>query len=113
MPLFEWNKIPEGGTKESLTVYTAIRNAFREVSDKLDQLPSGAKPKPPAPLAPVPVSSGLPTGITYVLSFTVVTLPSAALAGGIIYVSNEVGGATIAFSDGTNWRRVADRAIVA
>lgn len=45
-------------------------------------------------------------------SYTVGTLPSAAVAGQMIYVSNEVGGATPAFSDGTNWRRVADRAIV-
>lgn len=36
----------------------------------------------------------------------------AVEAGGIIYVSDETGGATLAFSDGTNWRRVQDRAIV-
>ncbi len=46
-------------------------------------------------------------------SFTVASLPSAASwTGGIVYVSNEAGGATVAFSDGTNWRRAADRAIV-
>lgn len=45
-------------------------------------------------------------------SYTVGTVPSAATAGGLIYVSNETGGATPAFSDGTNWRRVADRAVV-
>lgn len=45
-------------------------------------------------------------------SYTVAGLPSAATAGQMIYVSNETGGATPAFSDGTNWRRVADRAIV-
>jgi hypothetical protein len=46
-------------------------------------------------------------------SFTVSTLPSAsAFARSLIYVSNETGGATIAFSDGTNWRRVQDRNIV-
>lgn len=45
-------------------------------------------------------------------SYTVAGLPSAATAGQLIYVSNETGGATPAFSDGTNWRRVADRAIV-
>lgn len=47
-------------------------------------------------------------------SYTVATLPSASThgAGANIYVSNEVGGATMAFSDGTNWRRYADRAIV-
>lgn len=45
-------------------------------------------------------------------SYTVSTLPTA-LAGAIIFVSDETGGATIAFGDGTNFRRVQDRAIVA
>lgn len=46
-------------------------------------------------------------------SFTVGTLPSAAtFARGLIYVSDETGGAVPAFSDGTNWRRVTDRAVV-
>lgn len=46
-------------------------------------------------------------------SYTVATLPSAAsFAGCMIYVSDETGGATVAFSDGTNWRRVQDRNIV-
>jgi hypothetical protein len=45
-------------------------------------------------------------------SFTVATLPSASTAGRLIYVSDETGGAVIAFSDGTNWRRVTDRAVV-
>lgn len=45
-------------------------------------------------------------------SYTVATVPSAATAGGFIYVSDETGGAIPAFSDGTNWRRVSDRAIV-
>jgi hypothetical protein len=46
-------------------------------------------------------------------SFTVGTLPSASLwTRGLIYVSDDVGGTTPAFSDGTNWRRVADRAVV-
>jgi hypothetical protein len=30
----------------------------------------------------------------------------------LIFVTNESGGAVPAFSDGTNWRRVTDRAIV-
>jgi hypothetical protein len=47
-------------------------------------------------------------------SYTVATVPSAATAGAgaQIYVSNESGGAVTAFSDGTNWRRVTDRAII-
>lgn len=54
------------------------------------------------------------TPAAYVLSaYTVTTLPDAATwLRGLIYVSNEAGGATVAFSDGTNWRRVQDRAIV-
>ena len=31
----------------------------------------------------------------------------------LIIVTNETGGLTVAFSDGTNWRRVQDRAVVA
>ena len=45
-------------------------------------------------------------------SFTVGTLPNPSVPGQMIFVSNESGGATMAFSDGTNWRRVQDRAIV-
>jgi hypothetical protein len=49
-------------------------------------------------------------------SYTVAELATytaaAAGAGTQIYVSNESGGAVLAFSDGTNWRRVTDRAVV-
>jgi hypothetical protein len=47
-------------------------------------------------------------------SFTVATVPSAVDegAGTVIYVSNEAGGATVAFSDGTNWLRAQDRAVI-
>lgn len=46
-------------------------------------------------------------------SYTVATVPSAALgAGQIVHVSNESGGAVLAFSDGTSWRRVTDRAVI-
>ena len=44
---------------------------------------------------------------------TVAAVPDATLwEGGMIYVSDEAGGSIPAFSDGTNWRRVTDRAIV-
>jgi hypothetical protein len=46
-------------------------------------------------------------------SYTVAGLPAVGNGGGLIYVSDETGGPTMAFSDGTNWRRVQDRAIVA
>lgn len=47
-------------------------------------------------------------------SYTVATVPSASSngAGSLIYVTDETGGATHASSDGTNWRRMSDRAIV-
>jgi hypothetical protein len=53
-------------------------------------------------------------GPVKVKGFTVSGLPSAATsgAGAIAYVSNESGGAVLAFSDGTDWRRVTDRAVV-
>jgi hypothetical protein len=48
--------------------------------------------------------AGLPT-------HAVGALPSAAGEKRMIYVSDETGGAVPAFNDGTNWRRVTDRAI--
>jgi hypothetical protein len=62
-----------------------------------------------SPTAPLHVAGAVRVG-----SFTVATVPSASGmgAGAIIYVSNETDGAVLAFSDGTNWRRVTDRAII-
>lgn len=46
-------------------------------------------------------------------SYTVAGVPAASAgAGQMIFISNEAGGATLAFSDGTSWRRVADRAVI-
>lgn len=45
-------------------------------------------------------------------SYTVATVPKVVKSGVLIYVTDEVGGATVAFSDGTNWRRVADRVVI-
>jgi fibronectin-binding autotransporter adhesin len=59
------------------------------------------------------VTAGLIYPDQFVLpSYTANTLPSAAVAGAMIYVTNETGGPVPAFADGTNWRRVTDRAIV-
>lgn len=44
-------------------------------------------------------------------SYTFAGLPSVGTAE-LIYVSDDIGGAVPAFSDGTDWRRVTDRAIV-
>ena len=45
-------------------------------------------------------------------TYTVATLPTVPDEPGMIFVSDETGGAVPAFSDGTNWRRCTDRAIV-
>jgi hypothetical protein len=46
-------------------------------------------------------------------SYTVGTLPTgASYTGGMAYVTDEADGPTMAFYDGTNWRRVQDRAVV-
>jgi hypothetical protein len=59
------------------------------------------------------VVSGLIYPDQFVLpNYTANALPSASIAGAMIYVTNETGGAVPAFADGTNWRRVTDRAIV-
>jgi len=46
-------------------------------------------------------------------SFTVAAVPDPTQSESrMIYVSDEVGGATIAFSDGISWRRTQDRAVI-
>ena len=54
------------------------------------------------------------TGCPRVPSFTVAGAPSAATAGAgaIVFITDEVGGSTLVFSDGASWRRVGDRAII-
>ncbi len=54
----------------------------------------------------------LTSGVKQLESFTVANLPNAAPSGRILFVSDETGGAVPAFSDGNNWLRVTDRAIV-
>ncbi len=57
--------------------------------------------------------SGEMTAPLILASYAVADVPDATLwTGAMIYVSDETGGAIPAFSDGTNWRRVSDRAIV-
>lgn len=57
------------------------------------------------------VAFGLPAKFP---SFAVAGVPSAASAGAgaMIYVTDESGGAVPAFSDGSDWRRVTDRAVI-
>ena len=50
-------------------------------------------------------------GVTTLKSYTVATLPDQVV-GGMIFVTDETGGAVPAFSDGTDWLRVTDRVAV-
>ena len=46
-------------------------------------------------------------------SYLVADVPDPTIyEGRMVYVSDEAGGSIPAFSDGTNWRRVTDRAII-
>jgi len=46
-------------------------------------------------------------------AYTVATLPTASdYAYHLVFVTDETGGATVAFSTGSDWRRVQDRAVV-
>jgi len=46
-------------------------------------------------------------------SYTVLTVPNALKnSNGVIIVSNEVGGRTLASSDGIDWRRVSDGTVI-
>ena len=66
---------------------------------RLSALESGRQTKE-VPYGPIP-------------AFTVANLPSSSdWIRCLVYVSDETGGATIAFSDGSDWRRVQDRAVV-
>lgn len=63
----------------------------------------------------VPASGSISAGAPIqLLRATLASLPSASTSGdgAMIYVSDAADGAVPAFSDGTNWRRVTDRAIV-
>ena len=50
------------------------------------------------------------SGLPQLPSYTVATLPST-VAGDLALCTDETGGSTVVFFDGTNWRRMADRAV--
>ena len=50
------------------------------------------------------------SGLPQLPSYTVATLPNT-VAGDLALCTDETGGTTVVFFDGTNWRRMADRAI--
>ena len=81
------------------------RYVFQELLEHAQRL-NGMIPKDgsEAPTNPLPLISSTVAGLA--------SYPAASWEGALLYVSNETGGKTVAFSDGTNWRRVQDRAVV-
>jgi hypothetical protein len=51
------------------------------------------------------------TGSVALPTYPKANLPSPVL-GGLIFVTDDVGGSTPAFSDGVSWRRTADRNVI-
>lgn len=47
-----------------------------------------------------------------ILTVTQLAAVTPSEGRGLVYVSDETGGGVPAFADGTNWRRVTDRAVV-
>ena len=59
------------------------------------------------------IDTDLQASVGKLTSYTVATVPDATtLTGYQIYVTYDIGGAVPAFSDGTDWRRCTDRAVV-
>lgn len=94
------------GTATSNHILMGKSHTFLNRTDGFVKVGGGAS-------APNPVCAVDVDGPVRVKSYTVAGVPSAAAgAGQIIFVSNEAGGAVLAFSDGTQWRRVTDRALI-
>lgn len=105
------------GASQILAGVAQLDIAARDISTGVINLRAGAGVPVVAAVSSSGVAvTGAVTATTWLKSgsYTVATVPSAssAGAGARIYVSNESGGAVTAFSDGTNWRRVTDRAVI-
>ncbi|MBK8583275.1 MAG: hypothetical protein IPL86_16100 [Flavobacteriales bacterium] len=108
----------EGDLKVNGT-YTDVSNYVRgslsatssEVTLAAETAGTGAD-NVPVVLSPAGTAHAISNSPFRLPTFTAATLPSASTAAALIYVSDESGGAVPAFSDGTNWRRVTDRAII-
>ena len=51
------------------------------------------------------------SGLPQLPSYSVSTLPSGVSAGDLALCTDETGGSTVVFFDGSNWRRMSDRAV--
>jgi hypothetical protein len=108
---------PSGATGQGIEFFQTGMQSFNRTTSayggfNIDASTINLRPSGSVALA---VSATLVTASKPVVvpSFTVAGVPTAATAGQVVYVSNETGGAVLAFADGTNWRRVTDRAVIA
>lgn len=86
------------------------------VEIKISQLPTASLPLQGTEQVII-IQNGVtcrtPVNSLWVLkSYLKASLPTASQPGQMIYVTDEVGGAVPAFSDGSSWRRITDRAVV-
>lgn len=90
---------PPGADVFAMATYLTdlVKSLYRIFSEQAQAINDVVEPNEPVP-QPEYLVAALPTASNY--------------EGHTIYVSDETGGATLAFSDGTNWRRAQDRAIV-
>ena len=79
-----------------------IRNLFNELANHARRINATLPKDGSEPLE----------GVVVLASYAKTALPPVSTAG-LIYVTNDTGGAVPAFSDGVNWRRVTDRAVIA
>lgn len=112
----QWFKVLTAGAT-SLT----IENTYSVDIPSDTGTSSTADVNPPPPLSGTgnldtfaeAIASAFNTEPIELASFAVAGVPAASdRAGNMIFVSDEVSGAVPAFSDGTDWRRVTDRAII-
>lgn len=94
------------------------RNRFRILTDgttRVEVTPTGTTISAPTS-GSISVSDDIVNVSTTLRLYnrSISNIPPATLSnsGAIIYISDESGGATVAFSDGVDWRRVSDNAIV-
>jgi hypothetical protein len=99
-----------GWTSSATNAATGLDTAFSRASAGVAALGTGAAGNAGASLQ---LKDLIASGAVVHGSFTVATVPAAAsYARGVIWVSNESGGACLAYSDGTNWRRVRDGVVI-
>ena len=76
--------------------------------------PNGWELDPPLRFVGIGLMQGQDFGLATLPAFAEDDAPDPDVvgAGAMIFVTDEVGGAVPAFSDGTDWRRVTDRAVI-